>query len=130
MEAYIFQDLHCEAWPRSYHSLSEATPRLKLGGRVSDDVHISCINEVTIDVLMGSRVYISDHNHGIYRGAGRNEPPARRKASAGARYGSHGENAWIGDNVLVWGHGAIVGANSVPMRRSLAGNPAKTIKTL
>lgn len=119
------------------------TPRLSIGDGVcfSDDVHISCINEVTIgnNVLMGSRIYISDHNHGIYGGPGQSppsEPPAHRKLVGGPVW--IGANAWIGDNVIIVGpvtvgDGAIVGANSVVKGdvnpgTIVAGIPAKAVK--
>jgi len=55
------------------------TPRLSIGERVScsDAVHISCAFELHIgnDVLMGSKVHVTDHNHGLYQGAGQQSSP-------------------------------------------------------
>lgn len=108
----------------------------------SDGVHISCIDHIVIkkNVLMGSRIYISDHNHGLYWGPTQSlpsEPPAHRKLGGGGPV-IIGENVWIGDNVIIVGpitigDGAIVGANSVVREdvqpgAVVAGIPARLIK--
>jgi acetyltransferase-like isoleucine patch superfamily enzyme len=120
------------------------TPRITIGDSVcfSDGVHISSITEVTIGrhCLFGSRIYLSDHNHGIYKGSAQSipdEPPAQRKLGGGGPVGI-GENVWIGDNAVILGpctigSGAIIGANSVvrgtvPPNTIVAGAPAKPLK--
>ena len=44
-------------------------PRLIIGDNVSlsEYVHIGCVNRIEIgdNVLMGSKIYITDHNHGV-----------------------------------------------------------------
>ena len=119
-------------------------PILSIGDSVSasDDLHISCIERIEIGsgVLFGSRVYVSDHNHGDYRSAGcaaPEMPPAERPLGGGGPV-LIGENAWIGHNVVILGpvvigKGAIIGANSVvrsdvPAGTIVAGCPAKPLK--
>jgi acetyltransferase-like isoleucine patch superfamily enzyme len=119
-------------------------PCLTVGDNVlfSDGVHISCIDRIVIgnNVLMGSRIYIADHNHGVYRGPNPSlpsEPPALRPLGTTGPV-LIGKNVWIGDNVIILGpatigDGAIIGANSLVRGEVLpgtivAGNPAKAIK--
>src|SRR5580692_3333393 len=65
-------------------------PHITIGQSVafSDRVHISAIEQITVGnhVLMGSGIYISDHNHGAYKGRQQShvdEPPARRRLGGG-----------------------------------------------
>jgi acetyltransferase-like isoleucine patch superfamily enzyme len=119
-------------------------PQITIGDHVcfSDGVHISSTVNIIIGshCLFGSRIYVSDHNHGIYRGDAQSspeEPPAHRLLG-GAGPVVIGENVWIGDNSVIVGpatigRGAIVGANSVvrgvvPPNTIVAGAPAKPIK--
>lgn len=108
---------------------------------INDYVHIAAIESVIIEdnVLIASRVFISDHDHGSYKGPDCDNPtlePRGRKL--------HSEkvlikkNAWIGEGVCILkgvtiGEGCIVGANSVVTRSVenfsiVAGIPAKVIK--
>lgn len=120
------------------------SPLIKFGKRfyASERLHVSAINRVEIgdNCLFGSGVYISDHNHGAYKGELQShpgEPPVERKLV------SHGPvvigaNVWMGDNVTIVGpvrigDGVVVGANSVvtrdvPENVIVAGVPAKLIK--
>ena len=108
----------------------------------SDGVHITSIQRIIIkrNVLIGSRVFISDHNHGLYAGETQSfpaEPPARRQLGGGGPV-EIGENVWICDNVAILGPAAIgnssiIAANSVvrgdvPANVIVAGAPAKIIK--
>lgn len=119
-------------------------PQIVIGDEVcfSDSVHISSIASVEIGsgCLFGSKIYVSDHNHGIYRGEQQSrpdEPPAHRLLG-GAGPVVIGENVWVGDNSVILGpamigKGAIVAANSVvrgvvPANTIVAGAPAKPIK--
>jgi acetyltransferase-like isoleucine patch superfamily enzyme len=119
-------------------------PRVVIGDNVafSDGVHITSIEQIIIErnVLMGSRVFISDHNHGSYRGQCQSlphEPPARRPLGGSGRV-TIAENVWIGDNVVILGPAnigasAVIGANSVvrsdvPAQTIVAGAPARVIK--
>ena len=127
----------------SYRS-QRFTPKITIGDHVcfADGVHISSISSIAIGshTLFGSRIYVSDHNHGIYRGQEQSrpdEPPAHRLLGGGGPV-VIGENVWIGDNSVIIGpatigNGAIIGANSVirgviPPNTIVAGAPAKPIK--
>ena len=134
--------LWLEAVPR--YRGQHLEPKLIIGKRVScsDSVHIACAFSVTIgnDVLIGSKVHITDHNHGIYGGTGSHstpdQPPAERPL--------HGAKVIIEDRVFladgvvvlpgsVIGAGVIVGANStvsgsLPPDTICVGTPARPIK--
>lgn len=109
---------------------------------INDFVHIGCTNYVEIgnDVLMASKVYISDHNHGYYSGDNQSNPliePVKRIVSSNKSV-IIGDNVWIGENVAILpgvkiGEGSIIGANSVvtkdiPKYSIAVGNPAKVVK--
>ena len=119
-------------------------PRLRIGrsARLSDDVHIACLAEVTIGMhlLCGSRVLITDHAHGAYRGPGASDPavpPAQRPLHAAAPVWI-GNNVWLGDGVAVLagariGDGCVIGANAVvtgeiPPETIAVGAPARSIR--
>jgi len=119
-------------------------PEIHLGDRIkmSNGVHITSINKIKIgnDVLFGSNVYVSDHNHGGYSGDFHTPPsipPAMRDLLAGGEVFIE-DNVWIGDNVNIVGpvrigYGSIIAANSVvrkdvPPQTIVAGAPAKIIK--
>lgn len=119
-------------------------PRILIGNsvRFSDNVHISAIDSITIGshTLFGSKIYVSDHSHGIYRGEGQSspeEPPSQRRLGGGGPV-VIGENVWVGDNSVIVGpanigKGAIIAANSVvrgevPANTMVAGAPARPIK--
>lgn len=88
---------------------------------IGDMTHIVAHESVAIgnNVLIASKCFISDTNHGIYKG---NEqdlpqvPPRQRKlVSSPVKIG---DNVWIGENTVILagteiGNGSIVGANSV-----------------
>lgn len=118
--------------------------RLTFGDHVqlNDDVHIGVIERVEIGhhVLIASRVFISDHNHGNYQDgdlcSAPEVPPQQRPViSKPVRIG---DRVWIGEQVCVLpgvtiGEGAIVGAGSVvtrdvPPNTIVAGNPARVIR--
>lgn len=139
---YAHRNLWLEA-VTSYQS-QRFTPAITLGDHVSfsDGVHLSAISSIVIGnhVLMGSRVYISDHNHGTYKGERQSrpdEPPSLRVLGGGGEV-TIGDNVWIGDNSVIVGpasigKGAIIGANSVVRgvilpNSMVAGAPAKLIK--
>lgn len=139
---YAGRDLWLEA-VISYRS-QHFDPEIAIGDHVSfsDGVHISSIANVAIGshCLFGSKIYVSDHNHGIYRGECQSRPeeaPADRLLGGGGPV-VIGENVWVGDNSVIIGpvtigRGAIIGANSVvrgmvPPNTIVAGTPAKPIK--
>ncbi|EKT4525830.1 acetyltransferase [Flavobacterium psychrophilum] len=119
-------------------------PKLIIGKNVqiNDYVHIGVANEVVIgdNTLIASKVFISDHNHGLYKGKGQsypNENPILRVIDA--KKISIGSNVWIGEFVCVLpgvtiGNGSIIGAMSVvtkdiPANCIAVGSPARIIKS-
>ena len=117
---------------------------LKFGKNVqiNDYVHITAMTNVAIgnNVLMASKIYISDCTHGSYAGdindSNTNSIPIERPLSS--KPVIIGDNVWLGEFVSVLpgvtiGKGTIVGANSV-VSKSLppyviaVGTPAKPVK--
>lgn len=99
-------------------------PCLTIGKNVeiNDYVHIAAVASVTIgdNVLMASKIYISDCLHGSYSGGENDDspdtPPNKRPLSA--KKVIIKDNVWLGEFVTVLpgvtiGKGTIVGANSV-----------------
>lgn len=136
-----------QAWIEAVFSYNQQlfSPLIKIGRNFSssDRLHISAINRIEIgdNCLFGSGVYISDHNHGVYKGNEQSlpsEPPIQRKLIS---FGPviMGSNVWLGDNVVVVGpvnigNGVIIAANSVvtqnvPDFMMAAGVPVKIIKS-
>lgn len=108
---------------------------------LGDYVHIGALESVTIgdNVLMASKIYISDHDHGIY--TGQNTSPAGQIQSEKLLQISPvviGNNVWLGENVCVLkgvhiGENSIIGASSVvtksiPANSIAVGTPAKVVK--
>jgi acetyltransferase-like isoleucine patch superfamily enzyme len=119
-------------------------PSLTIGDDVvfGYGVHVAATHRVHIgnDVLVGSHVIITDHNHGIYKGPMQSspfEPPANRQLTSDAETVVE-DNVWIGDGVVILpgahiGMGSIIGANSIvngtiPRHCMAAGTPARPIK--
>lgn len=106
-----------------------------------DNTHIVAWKSVRIgkNVLIASKVFISDTSHGSYsteEGTDPEIPPAKRQLiSQPVRVG---DNVWIGENVVILagvniGNGCVIGANSVVTKDVEAysvacGIPAKVIK--
>jgi lipopolysaccharide O-acetyltransferase len=119
-------------------------PRLIFGNGVqlNDHVHIGVMERVEIghQVLIASRVFISDHNHGNYQGSDPRSAPSvsPQQRPLVAKPVRIGNRVWIGEQVCVLpgvsiGEGAIVGAGSVvtrdvPANTIVAGNPARVIR--
>jgi len=133
--------LRLEAWD-SYAG-QRFLPELTIGHgvAVNSDVHIGCINRVIIgnNVLMASRIYISDHSHGdITAEAIKVQPIERPLTSKGPV--TIEDNVWIGEGVCILpgvtiGENAIIGANAVvthdvPGNSVVGGIPARVIKRL
>jgi lipopolysaccharide O-acetyltransferase len=117
---------------------------LKIGKNVqiNDFVHITAVESVVIgdNVLIASKVYISDSSHGSYKGDGNDSNPATvpKDRLLFCKPIIIKENVWLGEFVSVLpgvtiGRGTVVGANSV-VSKSLpdyviaVGIPAKPIK--
>lgn len=120
------------------------TPHLEIGNNfiASDSLHIGCAGKITIgtNVLIGSKVHITDHLHGFYNGeiqSPPDSPPAERPLTPDGVV-TIGDNVWIGENVVVLpntkiGSGSIIGANSIvskniPSNVIAVGAPAQPIK--
>jgi acetyltransferase-like isoleucine patch superfamily enzyme len=111
------------------------------GVQINDNVHIVGMESVSIgnNVLMASKIFISDCSHGDYseeKGTSPDIPPQDRELKT--RPVRICDNVWLGDNVVVMpgvtiGYGAIIGASSVvtadvPEESIAVGAPAKVIK--
>ena len=120
------------------------TPRLIIGDNVSlsEYVHIGCVNHIEIgnNVLMGSKIYITDHNHGVYRGTHPDSPavpPAKRPLTTGESVIIE-DNVWIGEFCTILpgvtiGYGSIIGSHTtvthdIPPMSIAVGNPACVVK--
>lgn len=109
---------------------------------MGDNVHIVAYEQVSIgnDVLIASKVFISDTNHGEYREGVVSTPYSLpNDRPLGTHRVSIGDRTWVGENVVILqgvsiGSGCIIGANSV-VNRSIkdnciaAGCPVKILKT-
>jgi lipopolysaccharide O-acetyltransferase len=110
--------------------------------QINDYVHIAAKEEVFIEdnVLIASKVFISDISHGSYKGDGFDSDPmiAPQKRALTSSSVIISDNVWIGESVSILpgvriGKSSIIGANSVvtkniPDYSIAAGNPAKVIK--
>lgn len=123
---------------------TDGTPKIQIGHHVSvnENVHIASISLVKIgdNVLMASRIFISDHNHGIYEGEDASSPetPPNDRIIAPGLPVIIEDNVWIGEMVSILpgvtiGKGSVIGSNSVvthsiPPYSIAVGAPARTIK--
>ncbi len=119
------------------------TPKLTIGDHVGVSCwcHIACTHSVTIGnhVLIGSKVIITDHNHGHFgeRATSPLVPPGERPLESD-RFVTIGDNVWLGDGVVVCpgvtiGEGSVIGANAVVTAdvapyTMAAGVPAKVLR--
>lgn len=122
--------------------IGEGSLRIGNNVTVSDFVHIACSNFVTIgdDVLIGSKVLITDHSHGEIHDSlsGDREILAPNLRPIISKGPVNIERAvWIGDGCCILaavdiGEGSIIGANSVvvcdiPPRTVWGGVPAEQL---
>lgn len=135
------KNLRIEAWDK--YSKDSFLPEIKIGDNVcfNTDVHIGCINKVSIgnNVLLASRIYISDHSHGDVSLEALAVSPIMRPLKSNGPVIIE-DNVWIGEGVCILpnvtiGTNSIVGANSVvtksfPSNCVIAGVPAKIIRRL
>jgi len=110
--------------------------------QINDYVHITAMQQVRIgnNVLMASKIYISDCVHGSYSGTEEQSnpdiPPMQREYVCKPVLIE--DNVWIGEFVsilpgVIIGKGSVIGANSVvtkdiPPYVIAVGSPAKPIK--
>ena len=120
------------------------SPELIIGDRVNvgEYVHIGCNHRIVIgdDVLMGSKIYSTDHNHGVYRGGASDSPeiPPVDRCLTEDESVEIGDRCWIGEFVTILpgvtiGEGCIIGSHStvthdIPANSIAVGSPAKVIK--
>ena len=111
--------------------------------QINDFNHIAATEGIWIgdDVLIASRVFISDHNHGIYAltkdCSTPNMPPINRTIYS--RKVRIEDRVWIGEGVSILpgvtvGAGSIIGAGSVvthniPANSIAVGVPARVVRT-
>jgi len=110
--------------------------------QINDFVHITGIKKVVIgdNVLIASKVYISDSSHGSYSGDENDSDPNSipKERLLFHKEVTIGNNVWIGESVsilpgVIIGTGSIIGANSVvtksiPDYSIAVGNPARVVK--
>ncbi|WP_223911001.1 hypothetical protein [Geobacter sp. AOG1] len=109
---------------------------------VNDYVHIGATNSVKIgnNVLIASKVFISDHSHGFYGLNDRHDSPLTIPKDRELSFSSVTieDNVWIGEFVSVLpgvtiGSGSIIGTmsvvtKSIPANSIAVGSPAKVVK--
>lgn len=125
----------------SEHNGQHFTPVLEIGDRVifNHNCHVGVINKVVIgnDVLIGSRVLITDHSHGKLE---ESTVPFVQRPLLSKGPVVIKDNVWIGENTSILsgvtiGEGSIIAANAVvthdvPPYSIAAGVPARVIKHL
>jgi len=136
-----FAVLRIEAYQK--HLNNNYTPELIIGNNVSvnHDCHFGCVNKIFIgnNVLIASKVFITDHFHGSSDTESLSLPPSERKVQSRGPVIIE-DNVWIGEGVAIMpgttiGANCIIGANAVvtksfPANSVIGGNPAKIIKTI
>lgn len=108
---------------------------------INDYVHIAAGEKIVIgnNVLIASKVFISDINHGNYTGIDQDSPMSTPNSRAlSTKSIEIKDNVWIGEGVCIMsgvtiGFGCIIGASSVvtksiPDHCIAVGAPAKVIK--
>jgi acetyltransferase-like isoleucine patch superfamily enzyme len=118
-------------------------PEITIGNNVSiqKDCHIGAINKIVLgnNVLLASKVYISDHSHGEVNVEAIKLPPSQRKLYSKGPVIIE-DNVWLGEGVVVLpnvtiGKNSIIGANavvtkSIPENSVAGGNPARVIRLI
>ncbi len=109
--------------------------------QINDYVHIAAVEGIVIEdnVLIASKVFITDHNHGKYTGEDCDRPlsiPINRKLVSKKVFIR--KNVWVGEFVTILpgvtiGEGSIIGSmsvvnKSIPAHSIAVGSPAKVVK--
>ncbi len=133
-------NLRIDAFP---NFIGNSNQVLKIGDdvEINDYVHIAAVLNIEIGshVLIASKVFITDHNHGNYTGNEQSHPMERpRDRKLVAKPVKIEDNVWIGEYVTILpgvtvGRGSIIGTSSVvtrdiPPYTIAVGIPAKVIK--
>lgn len=132
------KNLRIEAW--DCYNYQRFSPRIIIGDNVcfNTDVHIGCINSIKIgnNVLLASRIFISDHSHGEISPEALALPPIQRPLISKGPVIIE-DNVWVGEGVSILpgvtiGRNSIIGANAVvtkniPENSVAIGVPAKVI---
>ena len=132
--------LRMDAFPQS--PTKEALLRIGADVQMNDYVHIAAAKSVIIGdrVLIASKVFISDHDHGCYRGESLQDspliPPSKRALHCLPVVIE--DDVWIGEFVAVLpgvtiGKGSIIGTHStvtksIPPYSIAVGSPARVMK--
>lgn len=112
--------------------------------QINDHVHIGALERVRIGnhVLIASRVFITDHDHGAYGASDRSassplQAPVERIHTS--KPVDIGDRVWIGENVSILsgvtiGSGSVIGAGAVvcadiPPNCIAVGVPARIVRT-
>lgn len=122
---------------------NDRLPKITIGENVqiNDYVHIAAGEYVFIgnNVLIASKVFISDISHGNYNGENQDSPESiTKERKLTTKPVIINDNVWIGENVGILpgvsiGKSSIIGANAlvtknIPDFTIAVGNPAKVIK--
>ena len=125
-----------------YNLKSKKTLKIGKNVQINDYVHITAMSSVIIgdNVLMASKIYISDCTHGFYGGSENDSSPNEIPTSRSyeVKHVVIENNVWLGEFVSVLpgvtiGEGSIIGANSVvnksiPPNCIAVGSPARIVK--
>lgn len=124
------------------YSSTKKTLKFGKNVQINDYVHITAMSKVIIgdNVLMASKIYISDCTHGFYGGSENDSSPNEIPTSRSyeVKHVVIENNVWLGEFVSVLpgvtiGEGSIIGANSVvnksiPPNCIAVGSPARIVK--
>jgi len=128
-----------EAFPK--HNLRKKNIKIGNNVQINDYVHIAAVDYIEIgnNVLLASKIFISDHNHGSYTLENSDAPdsiPELRQAASKPVFIE--DNVWLGEMVCVLpgvtiGRGSVIGALSVvtkdiPPNCIAVGSPARIVK--
>jgi acetyltransferase-like isoleucine patch superfamily enzyme len=130
-----------EAWDE--YQGESFSPEIIIGNNVcfNSDIHIGCINRIEIgdNCLFGSRIYITDHDHGDTSLEDLRIIPSNRKLKSKGPVIIE-SNVYVGEGVAILsgvriGENSIIATNSVvtkdvPENSVVAGIPAIVIKTI
>jgi len=126
----------------AYSKNKEVIVRIGKNVQLNDYVHIAGIQGVTLgdNVLVASRVFISDHNHGNYSPFDVESSPYQipKNRPLFSKTVFIDSNVWIGEGAFILpgvtvGFGSVIAAGAVvtkdvPPQTIVAGNPARVIK--